>query len=65
VLPSPDSEKGALAGAPKSLFSATLDNAEDTQGRLDWQALKLRRQFFFPYDTARTVAALAFGGLAR
>jgi hypothetical protein len=32
---------------------------------LDFQAAKLRRVYLFCYATARTVAALAFGGLPR
>jgi hypothetical protein len=63
----PDPQNARRPSSPKpgpvsqiSQFS----NIDTYTTPLDFQARKLSRLFFLPYTTARTVAALAFGGLA-
>jgi hypothetical protein len=67
-MPPPDTEMRRTAflaeDGPKNRKPA-LSNIETAIAPLDLQASRLQRIYFFADCTARTVAALAFGGLAR
>ena len=67
VRPSPHNARRPSSGKPgPSRFpEVNLSKTEDTEAVREFQAAKLRRPYYFCHDTARVVAALAFGGLPR
>jgi hypothetical protein len=63
--PGPPSERGAPGQSTPKISQSALSNIETAIAPIDLQARRLRQLFFFQQETARTVAQLAFGGLAR